>query len=90
MRKSLHRPEHTTLAALLRDFRLHSGLTQVQVCRALRAPQSFLSDVETGQRRLDLVQLNDLCRALGIPLSRLVRAFEKGVARPVPARRARS
>ncbi|MGH7486538.1 MAG: helix-turn-helix domain-containing protein [bacterium] len=81
MRKSLHRPEHAALAALIRKTRLRRGLTQVQVCRTLRAPQSFLSDVETGQRRLDLVQLHDLCKALGIPLARLVATFEKRIAR---------
>jgi transcriptional regulator with XRE-family HTH domain len=68
------------LANLLRELRVARGLTQVQVCRALRAPQSFLSDVETGQRRLDLVQLRDLCAVPGVPLSRLVSAFEKRIA----------
>jgi transcriptional regulator with XRE-family HTH domain len=80
MRKSLYRSEHDILTTLLREFRLRQGLTQTQVARALGAPQSFLSDVETGQRRLDLVQLRDLCQALGIPLVRLIHAFEKHIA----------
>jgi len=80
MRKSIHRPEHAALAALLRDLRLKREMTQVEVCSALGVPQSFLSDVEAGQRRLDLVQLRDLCQVLGISLGRLVSQFEKRIA----------
>lgn len=81
MRKSIHRPEHDVLIALIRELRLKQGLTQVQVCAALEMPQSFMSDVERGQRRLDLVQLHDLCRALRIPLKTLVDTFEHRVRR---------
>ena len=46
--------------------------------------QSFVSDVETGQRRLDLIQLRDLCSALGVSLVRFVSEFDRrlGTRRP--------
>ena len=79
MRKSIHRPEHAVLTTLIRELRLKRGLTQVEVCAALKVPQSFMSDVETGQRRLDLVQLHDLCEVLGISLKFLAGMFEQRV-----------
>jgi transcriptional regulator with XRE-family HTH domain len=84
MRKSLYRSEYDTLTALLREFRHRQGLTQAQVAQALRAPQSFLSDVENGRRRLDLVRLHDLCQVLGVPLVQVVTAFEKRIAQAPP------
>lgn len=79
MRKSIHRPEHAILTELIREFRLKKGKTQVEVCAALDMPQSFMSDVETGQRRLDLVQLHQLCKVLAVPLESLVNEFEKRI-----------
>ena len=36
-----------------------------------------MSDVESGTRRLDIVQLRDLCKVLGIGLQDLIAEFEK-------------
>lgn len=44
--------------------------------KALGRPQSFMSDVESGTRRLDLVQLRDLYKVLGITLTELVIELE--------------
>jgi len=82
MRKSIHRPEHAVLTNLLREYRLKRGLTQVALSNTLNMPQSFVSDVETGQRRLDLVQLRDLCSALGISLVKFVSEFDRRLRIP--------
>ncbi|WP_047934890.1 helix-turn-helix domain-containing protein [Pseudomonas putida] len=76
MPKSIHRPEHKALVDLLRKHRNAAGLTQVQCSKALNHPQSFMSDVESGTRRLDIVQLRDLCTVLGISLTELVEELE--------------
>jgi len=76
MPKSIHRPEHKALVDLLRKHRNAAGLTQVQCSKALNHPQSFMSDVESGTRRLDIVQLRDLCAVLGISLTQLVEELE--------------
>ncbi|ORL47957.1 helix-turn-helix domain-containing protein [Pseudomonas putida] len=76
MPKSIHRPEHQALVGLLRKYRIAAGLTQVQCSKALKHPQSFMSDVESGTRRLDIVQLRDLCTVLGISLTELVEELE--------------
>jgi hypothetical protein len=39
-----------------------------------------MSDVESGTRRLDIVQLRDLCNVLGIGLQDLIAEFEKSLS----------
>jgi hypothetical protein len=36
-----------------------------------------MSDVESGSRRLDIVQIRDLCRVIGITLVELIGEFEE-------------
>jgi DNA-binding XRE family transcriptional regulator len=80
MGKSLRSTESEKLAALLRSVRSESGLTQAQVAERLEVPQSFVSKYESGERRLDLVELRQICKALGISLGDFVRRFEKDVS----------
>lgn len=61
---------------MLRQIRLDAGLTQVDVAKRLRQPQAFVSRYETGERRLDLLELRQVCRAVGISLRDFVREFE--------------
>jgi transcriptional regulator with XRE-family HTH domain len=80
MSKTIYRPEHAVLLSLLKKHRKAAGLTQVQCSKALERPQSFISDVESGTRRLDIVQLRDLCKVLGIGLPDLIAEFEKSLS----------
>lgn len=77
MAKSIYRDEYVTLRRTIREVRKQAGFTQAQCAAALGRPQSFVSDVERGSRRLDLVQLRDLCRVTGTTLSAFVAKFEK-------------
>jgi len=63
------RPEYRRFLARLRAARLAIGLTQVEVARRLGRPQSFVSKSETGERRLDIVELASLARLYRKPLS---------------------
>lgn len=75
MPKSIHRPEHAVLCALLREKRLAAGLQQVEVSARLGRRQPFVSDVERGVRRLDLIELQDLAKLYGVDLVELVREY---------------
>lgn len=77
MDKSIYSPLHTSLASLLRQLREDNGLSQVDVATALGEPQSFVSKYETGTRRLDLVELRQVARVLGVELREIVARFEK-------------
>jgi len=68
------------LFRLLRQVRTEAGLRQVDLAKKLRQPQSFVSKYESGERRLDLLELRQVCEALGISLSDFVRRFEGGSA----------
>jgi transcriptional regulator with XRE-family HTH domain len=46
--------------------RKESGLTQVQLAERLSRPQSFVSKVERGERRLDVVEFFEVAQAIGI------------------------
>ncbi len=80
MSKTIYRREHDVLLSLIKKHRKESGLTQADCSSALGRPQSFMSDVETGSRRLDIVQLRDLCKVLGIDLTDLIKEFENSLS----------
>ena len=77
MPKSIYSPDQLLLQALLKKTRLQSGLTQLDLAKKLRKPQSHVSKFESGERRLDLIELQRVCRALDIRLSEFVAAFER-------------
>ncbi|EOD8980430.1 multiprotein-bridging factor 1 family protein [Pseudomonas aeruginosa] len=79
MTKAIYRPEYDIFLRVLKKYRLEAGLTQEQCSSALNRPQSFMSDVERGSRRLDIIQLRDLCRVLGRDLPSLIVDFEKAI-----------
>ena len=45
------------LLARLREARVNAGLSQRDVARKLRKPQSFISKCEVGERRIDPIEL---------------------------------
>lgn len=76
MTKTIYRREHEIFLQVLKRMRVESGLTQAQCSTALGRPQSFMSDVERGVRRLDTVQLRDLCVVLGTDLTTFSTSYE--------------
>jgi transcriptional regulator with XRE-family HTH domain len=66
-----------SLLTLLREVREERGLRQEDVAESLQHPQSFVSKYESGERRLDLLELREVCRVLGISLVDFVRRFER-------------
>jgi len=80
MSKTIYRTEYATLLRMLREARLAAGITQIQCSVEMGRSQSFVSDIERGIRRLDIVQLRDLCRVFGITLTEFVTEFENDLA----------
>ena len=79
MTKAIYRREHVIFLQVLKRMRIESGMTQAQCSAALGRPQSFMSDVERGVRRLDTVQLRDLCQVLGSDLISFTKSFERAL-----------
>jgi transcriptional regulator with XRE-family HTH domain len=66
------------LAALLRQARVEANLTQGQVAERIGQTQSYISKYESGEQRLDLIELEAVCNAVGIPLTEFVRRYLEG------------
>jgi len=79
MTKAIYRPEYEVFLQYLKRLRIESGLTQAECSAALGRPQSFMSDVERGVRRLDIVQLRDLCLVLGTDLASFSSVYEQAL-----------
>lgn len=85
--KSIHKDEYSVLLRRLRELRTTAGMTQVDLSTALQRPQSYVSDVERGSRRMDLLQLRELCHACGRSLTEFVDEFEQELGQVKPTRR---
>jgi transcriptional regulator with XRE-family HTH domain len=67
------------MLAQLRATRENAGLTQYDLARLLGRSQSYVGKCELGERRLDLVQLRDFCRAMNVPFLSFVQQFEAAI-----------
>jgi transcriptional regulator with XRE-family HTH domain len=74
-----NRKQTEALRSLFHQARTAAGLSQVELARRLGKPQSFVSKYESGERRLDLLELREVCAAMGLSVVEFVRRFEKSV-----------
>jgi transcriptional regulator with XRE-family HTH domain len=61
----------------LAEARLAAEVTQQQLARKLRKPQSFVSSYESGQRRVDVLEFLTILRAIGGKPLKVLAAIEK-------------
>ena len=66
MAKTIRSSGHEALREALIAARKTAGLTQAELATKLRCHQSFVARLESGQRRIDVVELVVLCRAIGV------------------------
>lgn len=64
--KSIHDPRYVQFIELLTRSREEAQVTQSELAKRLAKPQSFVAKVENLDRRIDVVELTDWLRALGI------------------------
>ena len=80
MAKTIHTPEYRLLIQLLRQLRTQAGLRQKELADMLGKPQSYVSKYESGERRLDVVELRQICQALGVTLPEVIQRWEDWLA----------
>lgn len=68
MEKSQHTAKYRRLIETLRQARERAGLTQQQVAKKLKVYASFVSKCESGERRIDVVELAAFCKAYRLDL----------------------
>jgi transcriptional regulator with XRE-family HTH domain len=77
MRLSKENYQREKLHELLRRIRQEKGIRQVELAEKLGVPQSFISKYESGDRALDILELRQICKAIGISLEEFVRKLEE-------------
>ena len=76
MTKNTYTAQQQCLQALLRQVRQEAGMRQVDLAARLGQHQSYVSKYESGERRLDILELRQVCQVLGISLTDLILKFE--------------
>ena len=62
MSKTIYSKDHKFLVEQLKKARIEIGLDQANVAKPLGKTQSYISKIESGQRRIDIVQLKNLAK----------------------------
>jgi transcriptional regulator with XRE-family HTH domain len=73
--KSVHSAGQTALCELMIGARKAAGLTQHQLAKRLRRPQSFVAKYEGGERRVDVVEFIEICKAIEADPHKLLKAL---------------
>ena len=71
--------QRAKLCTLLKKTRQDKGIRQVELAEKLGVPQSFVSKYESGDRRLDVLELRQVCNAIGISLQEFIQELENSL-----------
>jgi len=74
MNKSRYTLRYQQMLTALRAARKQAGLTQTQVGKKFRAHASFVSKIESGERRIDVIELDEFCRIYGVSLTEFLKS----------------
>jgi transcriptional regulator with XRE-family HTH domain len=75
----VYREEYRILLKNLRAARKVAGMTQVEVAARLKKTQGYVNKIETGERRMDVVQLRDFCKVLEIDFVEFIRDYNQAI-----------
>jgi transcriptional regulator with XRE-family HTH domain len=70
-------PQQRRLQKVLFEVRDEAGLTQTALSEMLGKPQSYVSKYESGERRLDLPEIERICQAVDVKLTEFVRRYQQ-------------
>lgn len=76
MIKTLGTKRQRALISVLIAKREEAGLTQTQLANALGEYQSFVARLESGQRRVDVIEFIELARVLNFTAARVIHELE--------------
>ena len=73
MTKSVQTKEYAYFVEKLRKARLEAGLSQDQVAKKIRRPQSHISNIESGQQRVDVIELQRFAKLYKKPIGYFIK-----------------
>ncbi len=65
MDKTIKTKEYARFVERLRKARLEVGLKQIDVAKKVKRPQSYISRIESGEYRLDILEVKRLAKIYG-------------------------
>ena len=68
MPRAIYQKDHQAIVKRLKSARIEIGLGQVEAAKKLSRTQSYLSKIESGQRRFDVLQLKEFAKIYKKPL----------------------
>jgi transcriptional regulator with XRE-family HTH domain len=77
MSRTLNSDRQKALVRLIAEKRRRAGLAQADVARKLKQHQSFVAGVESGQRRIDVVEFLEIAEAIGFDAAAAVRKLQR-------------
>lgn len=77
MPKTIHTNEYHKIVECLKRARLDAGLTQKEVSEKIKKPQSYVSKVEAGEQRVDVVELAIFLKAYNKKIDNFVKICQK-------------
>ena len=81
MATSIWNMQNQLLQQTLKELRIRASLTQLQLAEKFVKPQSYVSKYESGERRLDLIELKEIAENCDVTLSDLVNEFELKISK---------
>ena len=76
-KKTIHGKEYHAIISMLRDLRENKNVTQKELADRIDSEQTFISKIETGERRLDIIELKNICEALGEDLVAFIIRYQE-------------
>lgn len=77
--KTIHNTTYRVLVECLRGARQAAKITQVELASKLHTDQSYVSKYERNERRLDVIEVRAICKALGVDFCEFIGTFDKRV-----------
>lgn len=72
--------EYRILIDCLKDCRIRTKMTQQELATHLGCSQAYISKYEQCQKRLDIIEVRNICLCLGISLLEFISEFEERIA----------
>ena len=86
----MHNPATDLLAKVVVDLRKEAGMNQRQLAATLGREQNYVARIETGQRRLDLIEWVQVLRALGVDPEKEITGIVRQVSPLAPKAKKRA
>ena len=76
-KRTIYSRDYELLLEMLRSIRDRRGFTQEEMAKRLGMTQSAFSKCERGELRLDIIQVRDWCRVMGVSFARFAANFDR-------------